>query len=201
MLAPVRQVLNQKRIVLASGSPRRQELMKNLGINVEICPSRFEEDFKPEDFPSFCAYVEETALHKVLEVSDRLHDPVPDVIIGADTVVTMDGVVYGKPKNKERAFQILTKLMNRKHRVYTGVVIKIADKFIRFTETTDVYFGQATPEQIQAYVDTGEPLDKAGGYGIQGVGGTFIERLEGDYFTVVGLPLYRICRELYCLFR
>lgn len=85
--------------------------------------------------------------------------------------------------------------------MYTGVVIKLGDdKVVKFTETADVYFGAATDEQIKAYVDTGEPLDKAGGYGIQGVGGTMIEKIDGDYFTVMGLPLYRISCELCRLF-
>lgn len=84
--------------------------------------------------------------------------------------------------------------------MYTGVAIKYHDKVRRFTESTDVYFGKASKAQIQAYIDTGEPLDKAGGYGIQGDGGTFIRRIEGDYFTVVGLPLYRLCAELCHLF-
>lgn len=91
--------------------------------------------------------------------------------------------------------------MGRKNTVYTGVVIKLGDsQVVTFTETADVYFGQITDEQIQAYVNTGEPLDKAGGYGIQGVGGTMIERINGDYFTVMGFPLYRISTELCKMF-
>lgn len=93
------------------------------------------------------------------------------------------------------------RLIGRKHTVYTGVVMKLGDsKLVKFTEKTDVYFGKATDEQIQAYVATGEPLDKAGGYGIQGMGGTMIEKIDGDYFTVMGFPLYRISRELCKLF-
>lgn len=94
-----------------------------------------------------------------------------------------------------------SRLVGRKHTVYTGVVIKRRPtEVIKFTEQTDVFFGKATDEQIQAYVDTGEPLDKAGGYGIQGIGGTFVERVVGDYFTVVGFPLYRISAELCKMF-
>ncbi|EAT47071.1 AAEL001795-PA [Aedes aegypti] len=205
MLKPILQQLATKRVVLASGSPRRQELIQNIGLsNVHLCPSTFEENLDKNEY-CFADYVAETAYHKVLEVYNRLtasSDPAerPDVVIGADTMVTMDGKMYGKPKTPERAFQMLSELMGREHTVYTGVVIKHHDRVVKFTEACKVQFGKATGEQIQAYVDTGEPLDKAGGYGIQGIGGTFVERIEGDYFTVVGLPLYRISAEMCKLF-
>ncbi|XP_065080002.1 dTTP/UTP pyrophosphatase [Ochlerotatus camptorhynchus] len=207
MLKPILHQLATKRVVLASGSPRRQELIQNIGLsNVHLCPSTFEENLNKSDY-SFADYVAETAYHKVLEVYNRLStascsDPSkrPDVVIGADTMVTMDGKMYGKPKTPEVAFQMLSELMGRQHTVYTGVVIKYHDREVKFTEACKVQFGKATAEQIQAYVDTGEPLDKAGGYGIQGIGGTFVEKIEGDYFTVVGLPLYRISVEMCKLF-
>lgn len=91
---------------------------------------------------------------------------------------------------------MLSELMGKSHVVYTGVVIQYKGQVVKFTESTKVTFGNATPEQIQGYVDTGEPLDKAGGYGIQGVGGCLVERIEGDYFTVVGLPLFRLSLEI-----
>ncbi|XP_053696079.1 dTTP/UTP pyrophosphatase [Sabethes cyaneus] len=205
MLKPVLNQLATKRIVLASGSPRRQELIQNIGLsNVQLCPSTFEENLNKSDY-SFSEYVAETAYHKVLEVYKRLSAAAdtnqrPDIVIGADTMVTMDGKMYGKPKTPEVAFQMLSELMGRQHIVYTGVVIKYHDKEVKFTEACKVNFGKANAEQIRAYVDTGEPLDKAGGYGIQGIGGTFVEKIDGDYFTVVGLPLYRISAELCKLF-
>lgn len=132
--------------------------------------------------------MEATALGKCLEVAERLkHDaPPPDLIISADTIVTLDGKVYGKPKKDEVALEMLGELVGKTHVVYTGVVTKYKDEIVKFTESTKVTFGRATKEQIQGYVDTGEPLDKAGGYGIQGVGGCLIEKIDGDYFTVVG---------------
>lgn len=143
--------------------------------------------------------MEATAFGKCLEVSERLKndEKVPDLlIIAGDTIVTLDGKVYGKPKINEIAFEMLSELIGKTHVVYTGVVLKFNDQIVKFTESTKVTFGKATTEQIQAYVDTGEPLDKAGAYGIQGVGGCLIEKIEGDYFTVVGLPLYRLSVEI-----
>ncbi|XP_058124829.1 dTTP/UTP pyrophosphatase [Anopheles ziemanni] len=203
MLRPILHQIGTKRVVLASGSPRRQELIQNLGIeNVLLCPSKFEENLDPAKY-SFEDYVAMTAYGKVQEVYERLSKDdatKPDVVIGADTMVTMDGQMYGKPKTPEHAFEVLQKLMGRTHVVYTGVVIKYGEKEVKFTESCKVQFGKATPAQIQAYVDTGEPLDKAGGYGIQGLGGNFVESIEGDYFTVVGLPMYRLSVALCNLF-
>ncbi|XP_026760068.1 dTTP/UTP pyrophosphatase-like [Galleria mellonella] len=203
MLQPVMHTLKNKFIVLASGSPRRKELIENIGLKVTLCPSTFEENLNPKDFKSFSAFVEETALQKVLEVDRRLaHEGrPPDVVIGADTMVTLDGNMFGKPTSEEEAFQMLSSLSGRGHTVYTGVVIKAFDKVVKFTESTNVFFGNIDESQIRAYIATGEPMDKAGGYGIQGAGGTLVERIEGDYFTVVGLPLYRLCSTLYNMFR
>jgi MAF protein len=201
MLAPLRNHLNSLRIVLASGSPRRQEYIQNLGIsNVELCPSLFEENLDIKDFNNYEEFVEATAEGKAQEVFDRLEGK-PDLIISADTIVTLDGKIYGKPKTEENAFRMLNELKGKAHIVYTGCVLKRKDKVVKFTESTKVFFGDATEEQIQAYVDSKEPLDKAGGYGIQGVGGCFIEKIEGDYFTVVGLPLYRLSVEICKLFK
>ncbi|XP_013135952.1 PREDICTED: maf-like protein THA_448 isoform X2 [Papilio polytes] len=152
---------------------------------------------------SVSEFVEETALQKVLEVDDRLNNQShkPDVVIGADTMVTLDGEMFGKPTSEREAFQMLKRLSGRTHTVYTGVVVKSFDEIVKFTEKTNVVFGEIDDEQIQGYIATGEPMDKAGGYGIQGVGGTFVERVEGDYFTVVGLPLYRLCSVLYNMFK
>ncbi|XP_052867325.1 dTTP/UTP pyrophosphatase [Anopheles cruzii] len=203
MLKPILNQIGTKRVVLASGSPRRQELIYNLGLTtVTLCPSTFEENLNPAEY-SFDEYVAMTAYGKVQEVYERLskdEGTKPDIVIGADTMVTMDGQMYGKPKTPERAFEVLKKLMGKTHIVYTGVVIKHHEKEVKFTESCQVHFGKATDEQIKAYVDTGEPLDKAGGYGIQGLGGNLVEKIEGDYFTVVGLPMYRLSVELCKLF-
>lgn len=151
-----------------------------------------------KDYETFPEFVEATALGKALEVAERLKndETSADLIISADTIVTLDGKVYGKPKKSEVAFEMLSELIGKSHFVYTGVVLKYKDQIVKFTESTQVTFGKATKEQIQSYVDTGEPLDKAGGYGIQGVGGCLIKKIDGDYFTVVGLPLYRLSTEI-----
>lgn len=142
--------------------------------------------------------MEATALGKCLEVADRLkNDDKPvDMIISADTIVTLNGKVYGKPKKSDVAFEMLSELIGKTHVVYTGVVMKYKDQLVQFTEAANVTFGKANAVQIQSYVDTGEPLDKAGGYGIQGRGGCLIEKIDGDYFAVVGLPLYRLSVEI-----
>ena len=133
-----------------------------------------------------------------MEVYERLKtdDKQVDMIIAGDTIVTLNGKVYGKPKKSEVAFEMLNELIGKTHVVYTGVVIKYKDELVQFTEAASVSFGKANVAQIQSYVDTGEPLDKAGGYGIQGKGGCLIEKIDGDYFTVVGLPLYRLSVEI-----
>ncbi|CAH1644637.1 unnamed protein product [Spodoptera littoralis] len=203
MLQPIMHILKQKNIILASGSPRRKELVENIGLKVGLRPSLFEENLDPNAFKSFGEFVEETALQKVLEVETRLtaEGHKPDVVIGADTMVTLGTEMFGKPTSETEAFEMLSRLSGRGHTVYTGVVIKASDNIVKFTEKTDVFFGKLDEQQIRGYIATGEPMDKAGGYGIQGVGGTFVERVEGDYFTVVGLPLYRLCSVLYDMFK
>lgn len=163
-----------------------------------MVPSTFEENLDPKDFDSFPAFVEATALGKCLEVAERLKndEKAPDLIIAGDTIVELGGKVYGKPKTNDVAVKMLSELNGRTHTVYTGVVLKLRDEIVKFTEATQVTFGLVTAEQIQSYVDTGEPLDKAGGYGIQGVGGCFVEKIDGDFFTVVGLPLFRLSSEI-----
>lgn len=196
-------ILKHKNIILASGSPRRKELIENIGLKVRLCPSLFEENLDPKSFDSFSQFVEETALQKALEVENRLKSSGEsvDVVIAADTMVALDREMFGKPTSEAEAYEMLSRLAGRGHTVYTGVVVKATDKVIKFTETTNVIFGNMNEEQIRAYIATGEPMDKAGGYGIQGVGGTFVERVDGDYFTVVGLPLYRLCAVLYDMFK
>ena len=116
-------------------------------------------------------------------------------VIGADTVVVLGGRILGKPKNRQDATEMLTALSGRTHEVYTGVCIVNAEKEKGFYECTKVKFCKLTEEQISSYVATGEPMDKAGGYGIQGRGCVLVEGIEGDYFNVVGFPVSRFCRE------
>ncbi|XP_034669141.1 dTTP/UTP pyrophosphatase [Drosophila subobscura] len=204
MLAPIKHLLSNYRVVLASGSPRRQEMVKILGLNAELCPSTFEENLNMADYKEFSEYIGATALGKAEEVFTRLSaqgDNKNLIVIAADTMVTLGEEVYGKPKNAEDAVRMLKNLSGACNRVFSGVVLKHAGGVRKFTDTADVYFSQLLPEQIQSYVDSGDPLDKAGAYGIQGPGGAMIERIDGDFYCVLGLPLNRFCRELNKLFQ
>ncbi|XP_050582578.1 dTTP/UTP pyrophosphatase [Bombus affinis] len=198
MFEQVVQALAAGRVVLASGSPRRYEIMKQLGINVEVVLSMYDENLDTLGYKNFGDYVQDLAKYKVQEVYDRLNTDVtpPSLIIGADTLVTMGDVIYGKPKNNLHAFEMLSSLANREHIVYTGVCLKTPEKEVNFYESTKVKFGDISEKQIWAYIKSGEPLDKAGGYGIQGLGGCLIEKIDGDFYTVMGLPLYSLTKRL-----
>lgn len=203
MLAPIKHLLGKYRIVLASGSPRRQELVTMLGLNAELCPSTFEEDLNPDDYKEFSDYIEATALGKAEEVFDRLSaagDNKNLVVIAADTMVTLGKEIYGKPKDPADAIRMLENLSGKSNRVFSGVILKHAKGVRKFTDTADVYFGELLPEQIKSYVDSKDPLDKAGAYGVQGPGGALIQRIDGDFYCVMGLPLHRLCCELNKLF-
>lgn len=225
MLEPIRHILRNQRNVLASASPRRREILTSVGLPHEVVPSNFIENLDKDSFSHPCEYVKENAKQKAIEVWKRLvassGDAPPDLVIGADTVVTMDETIFEKPKDKEDAFQMLSRLSGQKHTVFTGMALvtrsatdaadgtqppqlqgDIADDFVvtTFHEATDVTMTQMSPNLIRAYIETGEPLDKAGAYGIQGIGGTLVEGIKGDYFNVVGIPLHRLCQELYHMY-
>jgi septum formation protein len=173
-------------IVLASGSPRRLELLKMIGIeDFKVIPDTSDEDVIPGLSPE--EQVCRLALQKAKNVS--LSCGKDDVIIAADTLVYLDGEPLGKPDSRFDAEVMLGKLSGRKHSVYTGVVLLRDDSHVTRTEKTDVYFREITASEISAYVETGEPMDKAGSYAAQGRGSLFVERIEGDFFNVMGLPL------------
>ncbi|KAF5288613.1 hypothetical protein FQR65_LT11984 [Abscondita terminalis] len=199
MLKPLLDKLNSMRVVLASSSPQRRLILESTKLKFEIFSSNFEENLRPEDY-TFSEFVQETAFGKVQDVYEQLKNDeiAPDIIIGVDTMVTLDGKMYGKPKNREDAINTITKLTSLRipNVVYTGVVIKYKERIEKFTAVTTVYMGQLTPEEIESYVDSGEPMGKAGGYGIQGVASTFVERIEGDFNNVIGLPLYQLTQKL-----
>ena len=183
---------------MASGSPRRKEILANSGLNFEVIPSTFEENldksrFKDEPF----RYAEETAKLKALEVFERLSKDSDEslIVIGSDTVVTLNEKIYEKPKSPDDAVQMLSELSGSSHRVYTGVCLKKKDNIRIFSVGTTVNFDSLASDVIKAYVASGEPMDKAGGYGIQAKGGTLIKGVEGDYFNVMGFPLNRFCHE------
>ncbi|MEX2104851.1 MAG: Maf family protein [Bacilli bacterium] len=175
-----------KPLILASASPRRQELMKNLGLSFEIMPSDVDEHIEGDLSPD--QIVEQLALRKAEHVA--LHKQ-SGLVIGSDTIVVHNGLILGKPRDNEEAFHMLSQLQNQKHVVYTGVAIVDAatGKKKAAHQATIVKIKMLTNEHILRYISTGEYYDKAGSYAIQGYGATLVSEIEGDYFTVVGLPL------------
>jgi len=177
------------KIILASASPRRAELLKMIGINdFEVIADNAEEELTPGLSPELT--VCKIALQKAKNVSKRCERD--SLIIAADTEVYMDGEAFGKPMDEADAVRMLKRLSGQKHRVYTGVAIISEGVVTTGAEVTDVYFRDLSDKEIEAYVKTGEPMDKAGAYGAQGKGAVFVERIEGDFFNVMGLPVCRL---------
>jgi septum formation protein len=180
-------------IVLASGSPRRLELLKMIGIeDFKVIPDMGEEEISPGLSPE--QTVCKIALEKATNVSRLCSDT--DIIIAADTLVYLDGRPLSKPEGPGEAADMLRALSGRRHAVYTGLVLLRGAVSKTGTEITDVYFREIPESEISAYVKTGEPMDKAGAYGAQGRGAIFVERIEGDFFNVMGLPLCRLATML-----
>lgn len=178
-------------LILASASPRRQELLGLFGTPFGIDPAAGPED--PPIGASPAETVQALATAKAREVAARHPD---DLIIAADTIVELDGVILGKPDGREDAFRMLRSLSGREHRVFTGVALLRGGELLCDSEMTRVFFRELSDREIHAYIASGEPMDKAGAYGYQGLAGLFVERIEGDYFNVVGLPLCRLGRML-----
>ena len=179
-------------IVLASQSPRRRELLGRLGLEFRVLApeidERMDRSLPPADL------VERISLEKAW-AAQALAGP-EAIVIAADTVVTLDGAVLGKPRDGAGAVRMLSALSGRRHHVYTGLTVLRGDALDTGHEVTEVVFRTLTSPEILAYVSTGEPLDKAGAYGIQGYGALLVEGIRGDYFNVVGLPLCRLGRML-----
>ena len=185
-------------IVLASGSPRRKELLAKTGLKFSVVVSGGEEKAETSD-PA--ETVEKLSLDKASAVADLLQaEKEPQLIIGADTVVACDGEILGKPSDREDAFRMLWKLQGQTHQVYTGVTLLLKKKHTwqahTFSEKTDVQFYPVSRDELLAYIETGEPMDKAGSYGIQGGFGIYVKGICGDYNNVVGLPVGRLVYEL-----
>ena len=180
-----------KTLILASGSPRRRELLEQAGIPYIAAPANADEsvpcDFTPEQA------VTELARRKALAAQKEYPE---ELILAADTLVALDGQTLGKPADEKEAEEMLRRLSGRTHEVFTGVAIRCGNRENTFFERTLVAFYELDTCDIEEYIKTGEPMDKAGAYGIQGRGCLFVRRLEGDYFNVVGLPIARVCREL-----
>ncbi len=194
------------RVILASGSPRRLDLLRQVDIEPEVEPSHVEEVIT-STVPD--QVVMELSRQKAEDIA-ALHTGEDVIVIGADTVVAYDGKILGKPQDKEDAVRMIRMLQGHIHQVYTGVTLVFCGKtsreqavavdndshIITFAEKTDVHVCPMTEAQIRSYVETGEPMDKAGAYGIQGRFAVWVKGISGDYNNVVGLPLGRVCREL-----
>ena len=186
-----------KKIILASGSPRRSEILSNIGIDFTVIKSVADESsINPEGVP-VSIYVQELALLKATEVKSRISAE-NAIVIGADTVVSVDGKILGKPANDEEAYDMLRSLSGKTHQVYTGYCAVSTEDGYAVCESacTDVTFAELSDEEIYEYIHTGECSDKAGGYGIQGKGVMLVEKIEGDYFNVVGLPVRSLVNML-----
>ena len=178
-------------IVLASGSPRRQELLGRMGIHDfavsvpqvdEVCP----EGLTPE----------ETVCHISRQKSGAVQAGAEDIVITADTMVFLDGKRLGKPRDEADALRMLSALQGRHHTVCTGVTVRQGERLLTRAQSTQVWFREATTEELKHYIRSGEPMDKAGAYGVQGLGALLVERIDGDFFNVMGLPVLLLSRML-----
>lgn len=207
------------RLVLASASPRRRELLSQIGLEFTVMPSKKEENAKTTEAG---ALVQELSRQKAVDIWEQLsggqgQNPDADqeqiaeetqepnlngkrqpelLVIGADTVVCCEGKILGKPHSREAAAEMLTALQGRSHEVYTGVTLYSQSETVTFFECTQVEFYPMTEVEISEYIDSKEPMDKAGAYGIQGLGARFVKDIRGDYNNVVGLPVGRLYQEL-----
>lgn len=177
------------KIILASSSPRRREILEKYRLDLEVAKSHTEETIRTNEVPEQTAMT--LAFHKALDVSKRYPS---DIVIGADTIVVFNKEIIGKPKDKIDAFRILNILSGKTHKVITGVAIINIEKNLKVIdyETTKVKFKHLSDDRINKYIATNEPLDKAGAYGIQGLGSILVENIEGCYSNVVGLPLSKL---------
>jgi len=182
------------RIILASGSPRRTQLLTQAGIPHEVIVSNADETVtgSPD------AQVKELALRKANATLPFITDATNAIIIAADTLVCINNEVLGKPQNPSQAFQMLKKLQGNTHRVYTGVALinTRTNESKVFADMAEVTFRHLSDNEIYAYIDTGEPFDKAGAYGIQERGSVLVDRINGDFYTVMGLPISKVCTAL-----
>ena len=182
------------RVVLASQSPLRRELLTLIGVAHSVVPADIDESVHANEEP--VAHAERLARTKATVIAARDTDA---VVIGSDTIVVVDGEILGKPADVQHATEMLRKLSGRTHTVVTAVAVATGDRVLSGVENVSVTFRALTERMIADYIDTGEPMDKAGSYGIQGFGATIVERIDGDFFAVMGLPLGRLiglCADL-----
>lgn len=183
------------KVYLASASPRRREILNLAGIKHSVIIPEVSEEFDvAPDTPA--QTVEILSERKAKATLELLKDEKDDfLVIAADTVVALGDNIFGKPRGTEDTFNTVRSLSGERHEVYTGVTVASRSKTVSFVEQSSVYFRDLSDEEIEKYIKTGEPMDKAGAYGIQGKGCVFVKRIEGDYFNIVGLPIYRV----YCV--
>jgi septum formation protein len=178
-------------LILASSSPRRAKLLKDAGLDVVVIPSHLDEEIDEKLKPT--ELVLELAKLKAVHIAA---DHPRDIVIGADTIVVFEDEVLGKPKDEEDAYRMLKKLSGERHVVYTAVAITRGEQMVSFVSETEVSMKQLSDLEIRNYIQTGEPMDKAGAYGIQGEGGSLVDHYKGDFFTIVGLPLKELLEKL-----
>ena len=187
-------ILEGKKIILASASPRRKELLSGLGMEFTIDTRNTFEEVAPQGLP-YTAWPEYMAKGKSYGFHRELTDN--EILITADTMVLCTDEIMGKPKDRTDAIRMLQKLQNNKHTVLTGVCIRTLQKEVCFTASTDVYFDELSQEETELYIDTYKPYDKAGAYGVQEwIGYAGIKRIEGSYFNVMGLPVQMLYQRL-----
>lgn len=188
-------------MVLASASPRRLELLRSLGLEVRVAPSAYAEPADPRKTPRELAQLH--AREKLLDVLGTQSGG--DLLVAADTIVDVDGLAYGKPRDAGDAVRMLRNLSGRDHIVHTALAISLipparsstsSNRVVEACESTTVRFFELDDDEIHAYVRSGEPMDKAGAYGIQGIGASLVERIDGDFYTVMGFPVGRFVRCL-----
>jgi septum formation protein len=183
-------VKNEPMLILASQSPRRRELLERAGIRAQVRVADIDESVHPGELPQ--QYVRRLAARKALAVARREEE----CVLAADTTVVLDSEILGKPESEADAVRMLTALAGRDHEVITGICLRYGQEIIIDAAVTRVTFAPMSPAQIEAYVATGEPMDKAGAYGIQGIASRYVTRIDGCYFNVVGLPVSLVSRYL-----
>ncbi len=184
--------LDNLKVVLASASPRRKELLSLIFNEYDIrpadCDEALPEGIKAQEAVEYLSLIKNKA---TVEICDE-----NSLVISADTVVAVEGEILGKPQDKEDARRMISLLSGREHQVFTGVTLSLKGNFKTFSEKTDVIFYKLTDKEIEDYISTEEPYDKAGAYGIQGKAGLLVKAVNGDYYNVVGLPVARLKREI-----
>ncbi|WP_319204993.1 Maf family protein [uncultured Ilyobacter sp.] len=179
-------------MILASKSPRRKEILEGFGLEPEILTSSIEEI---SDKEGLLEQIMDISRKKSMEISEKRKK---SYVVSADTVVVLDGHILGKPKDEDEAFYMLNSLSGKQHKVLTAYTLMNSEKKIDFTsyDSTEVYFKELSEEEIRWYISTGEPMDKAGAYGIQGKGAVLVKKIEGDFFNVMGFPISKFYDDL-----